>query len=93
LIGVLTQSGELQSDIEVLARDFWRAGHGAMPADFATLCAVVEEVEGVSFRELVERLATGLTNGDELLKKVVAVATEVMKKIADDSAPRTDAET
>jgi len=75
LISVLTQAGDAASDIAALGRDHQRAGPASLPPDFATLCAIVEQVEGVRFRELVERFAAGQTNGDELLKKVVAMAT------------------
>ena len=42
-----------------------------LPVDFASLCATVEQVDGVRFRSLIEDLARGETDGDTLLKVVV----------------------
>ncbi len=49
-----------------------QAGRMTLPPDFAALCATLEKVEGVRFRELVEQLAAGRLTGDELLQKILA---------------------
>ena len=43
-----------------------------MPTNFPALCAAVEKIEGVHFRDLVERLVAGRVTGDELLQKIFA---------------------
>jgi hypothetical protein len=97
LISVLTGEGKVGARISALVhnlRDTRRAGGPAMlPANFAMLCATVEQVEGVRFRELVERLAAGQTNGDDLLKNVVAMAAEAMEQTTKGSAQNSDQET
>ena len=46
-----------------------------MPADFAALCAAVEEVEGVKFAALFDRLPKSrAATGDEALRQVLALA-------------------
>jgi hypothetical protein len=47
-------------------------GAAALPADFVTLCDAVEQIEGVRFRELVEKLAADRVSGDELLQRFLA---------------------
>ena len=50
----------------------------ALPADFATLCTTVRQVEGVRFEELMARLlADQSTSGDELLRQAIAMAEEI----------------
>jgi hypothetical protein len=75
-ISVLTQAaGDMARDLRALAGDLQRAGASArpaLPANFDALCATVERVEGVRFREMVERLAVGRIGGDELLQQVLA---------------------
>jgi tetratricopeptide (TPR) repeat protein len=80
LFSVLTQSGDTASRLQALAHDLQQAGptgHAALPANFDALCATVEQVEGVRFRELVERLAAGRISGDELLQNVLAQIPEL----------------
>ena len=74
----------------MLVRQVWPA---VLPANFAMLCATVEQIEGVRFRELLERLAAGQTNGDELLKEVVAMAVEAMDQTTEGSGQDSDRET
>jgi tetratricopeptide (TPR) repeat protein len=74
-ISVLTQAGDMPRDLQAVADGLRRAGpsgRAALPANFDALCATVERVEGVRFREMVERLADGRIGGDELLQQVLA---------------------
>jgi tetratricopeptide (TPR) repeat protein len=68
LIAIATQSGDAAGDLAALARNLRDAGpegRAALPVDFAALCAGVESVEGVRFREMIERLAGGPAECDE----------------------------
>jgi hypothetical protein len=78
LIGIVTRSGYTPQNLAALAHDLRRAGAPvALPANFAALCATVQEVEGVRFRELMERLTRGGTPDlDALLREVIAKVTE-----------------
>jgi len=78
MIGKTMGSGDAAQWLAALAGDIRRAGpegHAALPADFDALCAAVEKVEGVRFREMVERLA-----GGELFRQVVAEALKLAEK-------------
>jgi tetratricopeptide (TPR) repeat protein len=49
-----------------------------LPADFAALCEIVEQVEGVRFRDLFERLPKDqAADGDAALQQVLALARQV----------------
>jgi hypothetical protein len=73
---VLAHSGRAEQRLTALAHDLHQAGpagRAALPTDFGALCATVEQIEGVRFREMVDRLAANRVTGDELLKQVLAV--------------------
>ena len=76
LLVALMRSGRLQSGLQALADDLGRlgpAGRVHLPQDFDALCATVEQVEGVHFREAFDRLAAPQNiTGDELLQQIVA---------------------
>ena len=76
MIDFQTASGRLASGLPVLAGDL--ADFTASPplaADFAALCTIVEQVEGVRFRDLFERLPKDrAASGDEALQKVLELA-------------------
>jgi hypothetical protein len=55
-----------------------------VPASFDELCTIVEQVEGVRFRELFERLPRRVASGDEALQAVVALAMEQAKRMAEE---------
>jgi hypothetical protein len=77
LISFATGSGELGSHMAAFARDLRRAGEAAasvLPADFAALCAVVEKVEGVRFRELMQKLVPDQEQLNAALSEVIATA-------------------
>ena len=83
LIGVAIRSGNIGSVLATLVRDLQQAGaagHSALPADFAALCTTVEAVEGVRFRELMERLVGDSAQCDALLQQVVTAALEMAPK-------------
>jgi hypothetical protein len=83
LISKAIQSGDSADDLAALARDLRREGgvdQATLPADFAVLCAMVEKVEGVRFREMIERLAGGIAERDQLFHQVVKTAVEVVSK-------------
>jgi hypothetical protein len=75
IINVLMQSGDVSLGLTGLKHDLQRAGKqavAAVPTNFAALCATVERIEGVRFRELVDRLIEGRMTGDQLLQQVLA---------------------
>src|SRR5207253_350477 len=79
ILSLLMRAGEAASALANLAgilRATGPSGSSALPVDFATLCAAVEQVEGVRFRELVERLAEGQVAGDDLLEHVLSIVTQ-----------------
>jgi hypothetical protein len=83
LIAVATQSGDAASDLGRLVRDLRHAGaegRAALPSDFAALCATVEKVEGVRFREMIERLTGGPAKCEELFRRIVATTLEAANK-------------
>jgi tetratricopeptide (TPR) repeat protein len=68
-------SGMLDSaDLAGLAHDLDRFGLKAVAGSFDELCARVERVDGVRFRELCERLPKQAEDGDRLIKKIVQMA-------------------
>ena len=70
---IMSQNGAAR-DMSDAAGYLTRAAEPAqavLPVDFASLCATVEQVEGVRFRSLIEVLARGETDGDTLLKVAV----------------------
>jgi tetratricopeptide (TPR) repeat protein len=81
LIAVAMHSGHAASGRAALLRDLRNPeGCAALPADFDALCATVEKIEGVRFREMIERLAGGPAECEELFRQVVARALEAANK-------------
>jgi tetratricopeptide (TPR) repeat protein len=75
IINVLMQSGDVGLALTGLKHDLQRAGEqadAALPTNFYTLCATLERIEGVQFRELVDRLIEGRMTGDQVLQQVLA---------------------
>jgi tetratricopeptide (TPR) repeat protein len=75
IINILMQSGDVGLDLTGLKHDLQRGGEqadAALPTNFSTLCATVERIEGVQFRELVGRLIEGRMTGDQVLQQVLA---------------------
>jgi len=67
-------SGWLSSSLKGLAFDLDKFGVEALPGSFDQLCHQVEQVEGVRFRELWDRLPKRFEDGDQLLKELVKAA-------------------
>jgi tetratricopeptide (TPR) repeat protein len=83
LIGLAMGSGYADRWSAALVRNLRDAGpegRAALPADFEALCTTVEKVEGARFREMIERLAGGAAECDELFRQVVATAIEAANK-------------
>ena len=83
LISVATEAGSAASYLAALVQDLREAGNAgraALPADFAALCTTVESIEGVRFRELMERLVGDSAQCEALLQQVVAWALEAVSK-------------
>ena len=83
LIDVATQSGRAASNLAALVHSLRNAGpegRPGLPEDLAALCATVEKVEGVRFREMIERLVGGPAECNELFRHVVAAALEPADK-------------
>jgi tetratricopeptide (TPR) repeat protein len=79
LAGVLIRAMMRQQldrlSLAVLERDLRQtgpAGWATLPKDFAALCATVERVDGVRFRQLVDRFAANHVGGDRLMRQVLA---------------------
>ena len=64
----------LALSLKGLAFDLDKFGPEALPGSFNQLCDRVEQIGGVRFRELFERLPTRAEDGDQLLKELVEMA-------------------
>ena len=73
-----TGSGWLHSTLQDLAQDCvaFVPAPPPLPASFEALCEVVERVEGVRFRELVERLPRRAPTGEAALAEVIRLVQE-----------------
>lgn len=81
---------ELATTLRSLAGSFRSAAPGRppVPASFDALCRVVEQVEGVRFRELFERLPQRATTGDECLREMLARVQDIAQApVAPEPAP------
>ncbi|MGV8126569.1 MAG: hypothetical protein ACP5PV_05095 [Methanothrix sp.] len=67
-------SGLLASSLNGLARDLYKFGSESLPESFDQLCQQLEQVEGVRFRELWQRLPKRAEDGDALLKEIIEMA-------------------
>jgi tetratricopeptide (TPR) repeat protein len=74
LILYQTNEGRLPNSIEALRYELTQAGPGDLPANFDELCKIVEQTEGVRFRELFNRLPKRAATGDEALQRVLEMA-------------------
>jgi tetratricopeptide (TPR) repeat protein len=77
LIWFQTSDGRLPGTLQALSRHLASFSPDAppLPSNFDELCEIVEEVEGVRFRDLFSRLPTdNATTGDEALQKVLELA-------------------
>jgi tetratricopeptide (TPR) repeat protein len=74
LIRYQMNHGELPSDIRALREDLAQVSPSDVPASFDEVCALVEQTEGVRFRELFSRLPQRAASGDEALQAVLEMA-------------------
>jgi tetratricopeptide (TPR) repeat protein len=71
LIRFQTESGLLASTLTALGQELAEI---AAPTSFAELCAAVERVDGVRFRELIAALPQRAASPDDALAQVLALA-------------------
>src|SRR5262245_23115501 len=71
LITFQTDSGRLAPTLMALGQDL---AETAAPTSFAEVCAAVEQVEGVRFRELLAALPQRAASADDALAQVLALA-------------------
>ncbi len=64
----------LSSSLRGLASDLDKFGPEALPGSFDQLCDRVEQLDGVRFRELWQRLPKRTEDGDQLLKELIETA-------------------
>jgi CHAT domain len=77
LIEYQSADGGLTMTLQVLSRHFAfvTPGESPLPGDFAALCVTVDQVEGVDFAVLFQRLPmTRTRTGDDALRKVLELA-------------------
>ncbi len=74
IIRYQTGEGRLASTINSLRRYLAGGSRGDVPASFDEICALVEQIEGVRFRELFSALPPRAATGDEALRAVLEMA-------------------
>ncbi len=87
MITFASSSGDASGDIVRLAADIHASGEegrAALPADFAALCSIVEQVEGVKFGELMRRLVGDAAACDQLFQTVVGRAVKAASEIEEE---------
>jgi tetratricopeptide (TPR) repeat protein len=74
LISYQTNDGELPRRLNAVRKDLALVSPGELPASFDELCRLVEQTEGVRFRDLFSRLPQRAASGDEALRTVLEMA-------------------
>jgi tetratricopeptide (TPR) repeat protein len=74
LIWYQTDHGRLPSALRVVREDLAQLSPSDVPGSFDEVCALVEQTEGVRFRELFSRLPQRAASGDEALQAVLEMA-------------------
>jgi hypothetical protein len=74
LIRYQMNHGNLPNTIRAVRQQVAQVSPGDVPASFDQLCDLVEQTEGVRFRELFARLPQRAASGDEALHAVFAMA-------------------
>jgi tetratricopeptide (TPR) repeat protein len=69
-----TNDDDLPNNLHAVRRDLARVGPRDLPAGFDELCRLVEQTEGVRFRELFSGLPQRAASGDEALRTVLEMA-------------------
>jgi hypothetical protein len=64
-------SGMIASSLKYLTMDLALFGLEAMPESFDQLCYRVEQVEGVRFQELWQKLPKRAKDSNQLLKEII----------------------
>jgi hypothetical protein len=80
LIRYQSADGLLTRTLQALSRDLasFTPGEAPLPADFAALCATVDQVEGVDLASLFNRLPrTRAATGDDALRQVLELARQL----------------
>jgi tetratricopeptide (TPR) repeat protein len=85
MITVASSSGDAPGDVARVAAGIRASGEGraALPADFDSLCKIVEQVEGVRFGEVMRRLAGDGAACDQLFQAVVEAVVEAASKMGE----------
>lgn len=84
VICLQTGSGSLATAIDNLAR----APLPPAPPSFAQVCAVVEQIEGVRFRELFARLPKRFSDGDAAIQELWKITQEEVSLLSEEAARR-----
>jgi tetratricopeptide (TPR) repeat protein len=74
LIFYQTNDGRLPNNLRVVRRHLAQVSPSDVPASFDEVCALVEQTEGVRFRELFSRLPQRAASGDEALQAILEMA-------------------
>jgi hypothetical protein len=74
LIFYQTAHGQMGRVANSLRRYLAELGPRALPSNFDELCELVDQTEGVHFRDLFSRLPQRAASGDEALQKVLEMA-------------------
>jgi len=74
IISYLVYRGTMISTLKHLSLDLKLFGPKAIPASFDQLCQIVEELDGVRFRDLFHKLAEPAADGDRIMQKVIEMA-------------------
>jgi hypothetical protein len=80
IVILLTGSGEAEQYFNTFAvqvAELGESAQGSLPNSFPILCAAVEAIEGVHFRELADRLNVQIADFDTLLGAVIAKGLEL----------------
>jgi hypothetical protein len=74
LISYQTNAGELPRSLNAVRLHLALVSPSGPPATFDELCGLVEQTEGVRFRDLFSRLPQRAASGDEALRTVLEMA-------------------
>jgi hypothetical protein len=74
LIRYQMNEGRLPNTLRAVREDLAEVSPPDVPASFDEVCALVEQTEGVRFRELFARLPQRASSGDEALQAVLEMA-------------------
>lgn len=73
-------SGFFPLSLSNLAIELVRFGSQYLPTKFDNLCSIVEDVEGVRFRELFDRLVGPKVDGNQVMREVIEMAKRMQTK-------------